>query len=391
MTPHQARLAVRFWASASGFWRGRSARRALALTLLLVAIVVLQLMVQYKLNFWFRDFFDAFGRRDGPALWTQTLIFITLVAASVSLAILSVWARMATQRGWREWLSRHLIDRWFTNGHHLAPAFAAGERQSPEYRIAEDARVATEVPVDLAFGLLTAVLTAVVFIDVLWRIGGTLAIGAFGMSLVLPAYLVIAVVLYSATLTTAMLAICRRLPLAVEKKNQAEAELRSMASRLTRMHQGPRAGRKTGAELRGLRTVLNKVINRWRNLCAQLMRFTLLSHTNLLIAPVVAWIICAPNYLHGTMTLGEVAQASAAFVTVQTALNWVVGNYQNLAEWTASVNRVSALLLTWDGIDGAGSSQLLAHVEPQEERASHPEGDQAWALRSSVRRTSAHG
>jgi hypothetical protein len=28
-----------------------------------------------------------------------------------------------------------------------------------------------------------------------------------------------------------------------------------------------------------------------------------------------------------------------------------VGNYQNLAEWTASVNRVSALLLTWDGID----------------------------------------
>jgi putative ATP-binding cassette transporter len=93
MTPHQARLAFRFWASASGFWRGRSARRALALTLLLVAIVVLQLMVQYKMNFWFRDFFDAFGRRDGPALLTQTLIFITLVAASVSLAILSVWAR----------------------------------------------------------------------------------------------------------------------------------------------------------------------------------------------------------------------------------------------------------------------------------------------------------
>ena len=59
-----------------------------------------------------------------------------------------------------------------------------------------------------------------------------LAIDGFGMTFVLPAYLVIAVVLYSATLTTAMLAICRRLPLAVEEKNQAEAELRSMASRL---------------------------------------------------------------------------------------------------------------------------------------------------------------
>ncbi len=168
--------------------------------------------------------------------------------------------------------------------------------------------MATEVPVELAFGLLTAILTAVVFIDVLWRIGGRLVIDGFGMTLVLPAYLVIAVVLYSATLTMAMLAICRRLPLAVEEKNQAEAELRPMASRLTRIHEGPRAGGKTGAELRGLMTVLNKVIQRWRALSFQLMRFTLLSHANLLIAPVFAWIICAPNYLHGTMTLGEEAR-----------------------------------------------------------------------------------
>ena len=51
------------------------------------------------------------------------------------------------------------------------------------------------------------------------------------------------------------------------------------------------------------------------------------------------------------MSLGEAAQASAAFVAVQTALNWVVGNYQHLAEWTASVNRVSSLLITWDRIE----------------------------------------
>jgi putative ATP-binding cassette transporter len=97
--------------------------------------------------------------------------------------------------------------------------------------------------------------------------------------------------------------------------------------------------------------VLNKVIRRWRDLAGELMRFTLLSHANILIAPAIAWILCAPNYLRGTMTLGEVAQAAAAFVSVQTALNWVVGNYQHLSEWTASVNRVSSLLFTWDRID----------------------------------------
>ena len=361
--PDQVWLAIRFWQSAGRFWRGRTAAWAWSLILLLVVIVVLQLVVQYALNYWSRDFFDAFGRRDGSAVWTEVLIFLPLIAASIVLAILSVWARMATQRRWRDWLSRHLIDRWVSDGHYLAPEFAGGERQSPEYRIAEDARVATELPVDLGFGLLTALLTGVVFIEVLWRIGGSLTIEADGVFFVLPAYLVIAAILYSATLTMGMLAIARRLPRAVEGKNQAEAELRSMASRLRGVPKGSLAVSMSGAQLRGLRTVLSKVILRWRDLARQLMRFTLLSHANLLIAPAIGWILCAPNYLRGTMTLGEAAQAAAAFVAVQTALNWVVGNYQHLAEWTASVNRVSSLLIIWDEIDSAKSLPQQAEAE----------------------------
>ncbi len=329
-----------------------------------MVIVVLQLAVQYALNYWSRDFFDAFGRRDGSEVWTEVLIFLPLVATSIALAILSVWARMATQRRWRDWLSRHLIDRWVSDGHYLAPEFSGGERQSPEYRIAEDARVATELPVDLAFGLLTALLTGLVFIDVLWRIGGSLRIEAYGVYFVLPAYLVIAAALYSATLTMGMLAIARRLPRAVEGKNQAEAELRSMASRLRGSSKGSQAVSMSGAQLRGLRTVLSKVIFRWRDLARQLMRFTLLSHANLLIAPATGWILCAPQYLRGTMTLGEAAQAAAAFVAVQTALNWVVGNYQHLAEWTASVNRVSSLLISWDEIDSAKRLPQKTETQP---------------------------
>jgi len=349
--PDHTHLTFRFWESASGFWRGQTARRAWSLSASLVAIVLLQLLVQYGLNYWYRNFFDAFGRRDASALWTQALVFVPLVSASIALAILSVWARMTTQRSWREWLSRHLIEHWLSDGHYNIPEFVAGERQSPEYRIAEDARVATEVPVDLAFGLLTALATAAVFLDVLWRIGGVLRIHLFGWSLVLPGYLVIAVLIYSASLTTAMVAICRHMTQAVEGKNQAEAELKSMASRLHTVGDAPQVLRRSDVRIRGLRMVLNKVIHRWRDLSGQVMRFTLVSHANLLIAPAITWILCAPNYLNGSMTLGQVAQAAAAFVTVQTALNWVVGNYQNLAEWTASVNRVSVLLLLWDRLD----------------------------------------
>ena len=94
------------------------------------------------------------------------------------------------------------------------------------------------------------------------------------------------------------------------------------------------------------------MIARWRTLCFQLMRTTLVSQGNVLLAPVIAWVLCAPKYLVGTMSLGEVAQVTAAFVTVQAALNWVVENYSGLADCLSSVNRVASLLLALDQLEG---------------------------------------
>jgi vitamin B12/bleomycin/antimicrobial peptide transport system ATP-binding/permease protein len=102
-TPGEKQLLLRFWRSASGFWRGRSAWKAWLLVAALVANVLLQLLTQYGLNFWNRHFFDAIGRRDQSELLTQALRFLPLAGASLALTVASVWARMTMQRSWREW------------------------------------------------------------------------------------------------------------------------------------------------------------------------------------------------------------------------------------------------------------------------------------------------
>jgi putative ATP-binding cassette transporter len=89
----------------------------------------------------------------------------------------------------------------------------------------------------------------------------------------------------------------------------------------------------------------------WRIYCWQLMRLTLmrarhLDYTRRRLAAV------SPKYLAGTMTLGEVVQAAAAFVFVQGAFNWFTDNYARLAEWASSANRVASLLLALDQMDG---------------------------------------
>jgi ABC-type uncharacterized transport system fused permease/ATPase subunit len=49
----------RFWQSARGFWQGPTARLAWTLIALLTVVTVLQLLVQYRLTLWNRDFFNA--------------------------------------------------------------------------------------------------------------------------------------------------------------------------------------------------------------------------------------------------------------------------------------------------------------------------------------------
>jgi putative ATP-binding cassette transporter len=361
IAPDEKQLLARFWQSASGFWRGRSAWRAWRLVALLIATVLLQLLTQYGLNFWNRDFFNAIGRKDAAGLWIEALRFVPLAAASLFLTILSVWSRMTMQRTWREWLSNHLYDYWLENDRYVRLRFMPGDHQSPEFRIAEDARVATDLPIDLVLGLFSAILTAITFIGILWSVGDSLVIGLGGVTITVPGYLVIAVILYSMLLSAATLLIARHLTRVLEENKRTEAELRSIGTHLRESGEGTALadGKKDGRHTIG--AALKAVIAIWRIYCWQLMRLTLITYTSLLITPIVGLLLCTPKYLQGMMTLGEVVQAAAAFVVVQGAFSWFTDNYARLAEWAASANRVASLLLALDRI---GDERTTADLLP---------------------------
>lgn len=351
IAPNESRLLSRFWRSASGFWRGRSAWRAWLLIVLLIATVLLQLWTLYGLNFWNRDFFNAIGRNDAADLWTQAVRFVPLAAASIFLAILSVWGRMTLQRTWREWLSNHLYDYWLQNDHYIRLRFMPGDHQTPEFRIAEDARIATDLPIDLTIGLFSSFLTAITFIGVLWSVGDSLVIGFSDLMVTIPGYLVISVIVYSILLSAGTLLIARHLVHVLEENKRTEAELRSIGTHLRESGEGTALedGKNDGRQAVG--SALKAVIDIWRIYCWQLMRLTLITHTSLLITPIVGLLLCTPKYLAGAMTLGEVVQAAAAFVMVTGAFNWFTDNYARLAEWASSANRVASLLLALDQID----------------------------------------
>lgn len=352
------RLLARFWQTASSFWSGRWARVAWGLTFFLILIVLLQLFVQYQLNYWNRYFFDALARRDAAALWRQAGLFVPLAAASVLLAATSVWGRMTAQRKWRECVTRQVIEYWLANDNFRRLNHQAGAPANPEYRISEDVRIATDPPVDLVLAFFASVLTALVFLSVLWSVGGSLVVEAFGRTWTIPGYLVISVIIYSAIFSTAMIVVGRPLTGVIERKNQSEAEFRTAADRVHQESLRERVEGNATAARRTLWMAVHIALQRWLSLLWQLVRTTLVSHSNFILAPVIGLFLCVPKFLAGTMSLGELTQSAAAFVTVQSAFNWLVDNYGRIADWRSSVNRVAILLLALDALPAADRSEV---------------------------------
>ena len=341
----------RFWKSAAGYWCGRSGAGARALIGLLAICVVLQLLVQYRLNLWTRDFFNALELRSGQEIRHQAGLLMVLAAASTCLAVLAVWGRMAFQRRWRGWLTRRLIDAWLTGDRFHRLEVGAAEPQNAEYRISEDARLATDAPIDLAVGLLAALLSASTFVVVLWNVGGALYVDIGDGTMIIPGYLVFAAVIYAGGTTGAMMLVARRMAHVIERKNQAESDLRYAVGHVRETAADRWIALDTGTVAHALRAALDAVVDRWRLLAGQHMRTTLVSHGNSLLAPLVGLILCVPNYVNGTLQLGEVTQAAGAFVAVQGAFNWLVDNYPRLAEWMSSASRVGVLLDALDRLD----------------------------------------
>jgi putative ATP-binding cassette transporter len=296
--PHTSSLFFRYWKSASKFWYGSTGLKAWALFSFLIFLILFQLLIQYLINYWNRDFFNALNNKNTSLLWTQAIYFLPLALGSVGIAVLNVLTKMTLQRNWREWLSNYLIQYWLKDNHYNHLKVIKNDQLNAEYRIAEDARVATDLPIDLTLGFVTSVLTAFTFISVLWDVGGSLNLSFFGFNFFIPGYLVFSAIGYSTLLSSSMLLISRNLTDAVDGKNHSEADLRAAGSRL-RSH-----GEKNGnlarekEEKNAVINNLNHVIECWKILCWQLMRTTCIAHSNGLIEVIAeVWSGCFAAHL----------------------------------------------------------------------------------------------
>ena len=356
-------LLRRFLTTASQFWTGESRSRAWFLTASVMAIIIGVVGAAYAMNLWNRAIFDALEQKNAPRVGMLALVYVGILAVSVVLSITQVYLRTKLQRSWREWVTRNTIDRWLRNGRYYQLNLVGGDHKNPEARLSEDVRIATDAPVDFVTGVLQAFLSAATFVVVLWTIGGSLNLAVIGIPVEIPGFLVIAAMLYAEIASGAMVIIGSRFVKASEAKNQTEAELRYVLTRVRENGESIALIRGEEEERIGLKRSLGNVLEAWRDVAVQTMKTTAVSQTSSFIAPILPIILCAPKYLDGSMSLGQIMQAASAFTIVQAAFNWIVDNYPRLADWTASALRVASLIASIDSLESAETGDQVGRIK----------------------------
>jgi putative ATP-binding cassette transporter len=337
---------------AGGFWQGATRFRAWALTLGLIAFLILSTGATVALNHWNRSFFDSLENRDVGALGHAVLLFAFIIAGMAAIGVGIVLARETLQVDWRAWVVKHLVDRWLARQRFYHLNVTGREPPNPEYRISDDTRWATEPLVDLGIGLVSAVAGAIAFISILWSVGGsyTLSLGSMG-TVTIPAYMVIVALTYGALASGLMLWVGAPLVGYVGRKNEAEGYFRFAMMRIRDNAESVALMNGARYEQAVLGRFYNTVVARWMAMVWQHGHLTWITNSVGPMKQYIPLLFLAPKYLSGDLTLGQVTQLAAAFVEVQIAISWLVDNYNRVAEWYASARRVMDIVDACDDID----------------------------------------
>jgi putative ATP-binding cassette transporter len=355
-----------FFRMANGFWRGRSATRAWALTVVVLVFAFAQIAAQVGVNGWNRLFFDALEKKDiGAVVTALGLLPLLLGAVALTMSGLVV-SRMWLQVRWREWVTDRLAGWWIADQRYYRLGFLDSEHKAPEFRIAEDVRIATEPLVEFAIGLLSAAVTAITFAAILWTVAGSISFEIAGRTFFIPAYMAIAAVLYAIIASLAAYYVGRALVGKVSTKNEMEAQFRAEMTRLRENAESIALIKGDADERSSVMASYGRVVAAWLAVVRRQGFLALVLNTNGALFPVVPLLLAAPKYLAGDLTLGGVMQVAAAFSAVQAALIWFVDNFVRLSEWYASVVRVDEFAETLEELDIGSIMEDDQHISLEE-------------------------
>ncbi|SEF20761.1 ABC transporter ATP-binding protein/permease [Variovorax sp. NFACC27] len=323
-------------------WRART---------MFAAIVALNLAYVYALvlfNQWYGRFYDGLQNKDVTVFWREIRVFVVLAFFNIALQVLKFYVTQLLQLRWRAWITRDYLGRWMADRtfYEMELARYAGKDgttpDNPDQRIQEDMQLFTSATMTLSMGLLNAVVTLVSFVGILWGLSGTTELSLNGTTYQVAGAMVWLAVAYCVVGTIITHYIGRPLIGLNFRQQRFEADFRHHLVRVREYSEAIALDRGEKVEHGQLDLRFGSVLRNYLQLIKQqknLVTFTAFFGQAAVIFPFV---VAAPRFFSGAIQLGQLMQISSAFGKVQDSLSWFVDNYDSVAVWRATTDRLTS-------------------------------------------------
>ena len=340
----------------------RSEERWIAIVLLAGAIGLTLASVTVNVAFseWNRRFYDSLQNKDEAAFWTEMVNFGWIAALAIAFGVARGLVSPYLRLRWRRWLTGHYLDHWL-DGRGYYRIELERKVDNADQRISEDLRLLGFYTMTLLLGLISAVATLISFLFILWQLSGPMSLAFIGLDVVIPGYMVWAALIYAFLGTWLANLVGRRLIPLNFLQQRYEANFRFGLMRVRENAEGIALYRGEPRENEVLEEKFTDVFNNaWRVLVTEMqLVFYQIGYGQLAI--IFPYIVTAPRFFAGAITLGVVMQTAQAFGQVQTALSFFIDNYTNVAELRAVMDRLKGLQ---DAIEEKPAENITVAAEP---------------------------
>lgn len=341
-----------FWALAKPYWVSGARRKGVILLCSVVGFTLALVWVEVQFNDWNKGFYDTFEHKDRLGFYLELGRFAFLAVLFIVLAVYKQYLQQMLMIEWRSWLTDTYLQDWLDGQAYYRLQLLDRGTDNPDQRIADDLNGFVDLTLSLSLGLLSAIVTLVSFVGILWVISGPLEVGG----VTIPGYMVWVALLYAIAGTWLTHLIGQPLIGMNFARQRVEADFRFALVRLRENSEGVALYRGEAGELAGFKARFADVIAKWWAIMQKQKQVTWFTAFYAQLAIIFPFVVSAPRYFSGAAPLGSIFQTASAFGQVQGALSWFIGAYPSFANWRATVERLT------------GFTQALARARAEADR-----------------------
>ena len=332
----------KLWRLIKPYWTSEERWVARALLGLVIALNLGLVYLNVQFNDWYGRFYDALQDKNLPHFWRELGIFTGLAFAYIAVAVYQYYVRQMLYLRWRRWLTQRYLKNWLANRVYYRIELANRATDNPDQRIQDDVGSFASQTLFLGLDAMSKFVTVCSFFLILWDLSGPLNFTIAGLAITIPGYMLWAAIIYAVAGSGLIQWIGRKLANLYFGQQRYEADFRFSLVRLRENAEGVALYRGEGDESVRLLERFERVLDNW--LAIMRLNKTLYWFTNFYsqLAVIFPFVVGAPRYFSGLIKLGTLMQIANAFGTVQDALSWFINSYQDIANWRASVDRLTS-------------------------------------------------